>query len=184
MDGKFTLKKAIRHFGTINKHKYEVLKACFMAGLYWRGIVHDLSKYSPIEFIAGVKYYQGGTSSPIDAEKSNLGYSLAWLHHRGRNPHHWEYWIDNLCHGGVPLKIPLKYIPESICDSIGAGKVYLGEKWTCKSTLEFFEKKLHHRKMHEETTALQLAILRDFAERGFVAIRKDNIKRIAEKLAY
>ena len=136
----------IKHFVTITKHKIEVGKMCFKSSLYWQGITHDLSKYSPIEFWSSVKYYQGD-SSPIDAEKKDKGYSLAWLNHRGRNKHHWEYWIDNLSEGGKPLKIPYKYCIEMICDWIGAGKVYLGDKYTREQTLKFFDEKYNTRQI-------------------------------------
>jgi hypothetical protein len=94
-----------------------------MCGLYYQGLVHDLSKYSPIEYFESVKYYTG-SSSPIDECKKANGYSMAWLHHRGRNPHHWEYWMDNFQSGGTPLRIPWKYLLEMFCDFLGAGMAY------------------------------------------------------------
>ena len=66
------------HFKTITTHKTKVMKLCFKLGLYKRGLLHDLSKYSPVEFFAGVKYYQG-YRSPIDREKEVIGYSKGWL---------------------------------------------------------------------------------------------------------
>ena len=83
----------IGHFKTITRHKILVAKGCFKLGLYYQGIMHDMSKYSPTEFLVGVKYYQG-TASPNNAEREEKGYSGAWLHHKGRNKHHLEYWID------------------------------------------------------------------------------------------
>ena len=41
----------------------------------------------------GAKYYQGNRS-PNEIERREKGYSAAWLHHKGRNKHHLEYWID------------------------------------------------------------------------------------------
>ena len=35
-----------KHFMTITKHRFLVLKYCFKAGLYRQGLAHDLSKYS------------------------------------------------------------------------------------------------------------------------------------------
>ena len=43
--------KAWHHFKTITHHKYLVLCGCFQVGLYWQGLTHDLSKYSPTEFL-------------------------------------------------------------------------------------------------------------------------------------
>ena len=75
--------KFFKHLKTINHHKWLVMKHCFKAGLYKQGLLHDMSKYSPTEFWAGVKYYQG-TRSPNDAEREDKGVSYAWLHHKGR----------------------------------------------------------------------------------------------------
>ena len=83
----------IKHFITITKHRHKVLVYCFRCGLYRQGLVHDLSKYSFTEFIPGAKYCTG-SRSPIYFERQDKGYSLAWLHHKGRNKHHPEYWID------------------------------------------------------------------------------------------
>ena len=85
--------KIWKHFKTITYHKYLVMQGCFKVGLYWQGIFHDMSKYSPSEFWVGAKYYQGNRS-PNNAEREAIGYSSSWLHHKGRNKHHYEYWID------------------------------------------------------------------------------------------
>jgi hypothetical protein len=104
------------HFKTITKHKILVTRDCFRIGLYKQGLLHDLSKYSPVEFLAGVKYYQG-YRSPINQEKEEKGYSLGWLHHKGRNKHHFEYWIDygaNPQNGLIGVKMPKRYLCEMI----------------------------------------------------------------------
>lgn len=111
-----------------------------------------MSKFTPIEFINSVRYYTG-THSPIDEEKKDKGYSLGWLHHRGRNPHHWEYWIDNFSKGGEPIEIPKKYMVEMICDWIGAGKAYLGKSWTRETPFEWFINKIKNNEiiLHTKT---------------------------------
>lgn len=91
---RFTLRSFIGHLKTVLIHKYYVGKYCFMCGLYWQGITHDLSKLSWKELIESCRYYTG-KRSPIDLCKEVNGYSEAWLHHRGRNYHHWEMWVDN-----------------------------------------------------------------------------------------
>lgn len=116
-------KNIYRHLKTIIRHKYFVSKECFKMGLYWQGIVHDLSKFSYIEFSESIKYYKG-TSSPIDEAKRIKGYSEAWLHHAGRNKHHWQYWVDFKDGKPFPLEIPDKYIKEIFCDMVGASKSY------------------------------------------------------------
>ena len=99
----------VRHFCTITEHKLLVMWNCFQVGLYRQGLLHDLSKYSPEEFWTGVRYYQG-TRSPNAAEREMMGFSRAWLHHKGRNKHHFEYWIDvskNKEEGLIGNKMPL-----------------------------------------------------------------------------
>lgn len=123
------MSKALKHFKTICKHKYWVGKYCFKVGFYKQGILHDLSKFSPTEFIESVKYYQG-TSSPIDACKKDKGCSNAWLHHKGRNKHHYEYWQDNFDKGGESLLMPFEYAVEMLCDYLGAGRAYMGDKFS------------------------------------------------------
>ncbi len=134
------IKRFFGHLKTITRHKFEVTKLCFKCGLYKQGILHDLSKLSPIEFFSGVKYYQG-FRSPIDAEREDIGYSLGWLHHKGKNKHHYEYWLDkdykNLIN--VCIDMPMNYMLESVCDKIAASKIY-NKNYTNSSPYEFFEK--------------------------------------------
>lgn len=101
-------------------HKYYVAKYCFQIGLYWQGITHDLSKFSFTEFSRAIKYWDDNISS-LANECRILGYSQTFLHHRGRNPHHYEYWIHSLDNGGIPAKMPKKYVLELICDYLAAG---------------------------------------------------------------
>lgn len=136
---KSIIKRFKGHFYTITKHKILVTKLCFKCGMYKQGLLHDLSKYSLIEFFSGVKYYQGNRS-PIDAEKEDKGYSLGWLHHEGRNKHHFEYWIDK-DYNTLTLRcldMPLNYLIESTLDRIAASKVY-NPYYTQKAPLDFFE---------------------------------------------
>ena len=142
--------KAIKHLLTIFKHKYYVLKYCNMCGLYYQGIMHDMSKFSPVEFFDNIKYYVEG-DSPVNESKRIKGYSIAWQHHKGRNPHHYEYWIDNLDKGGEPIKMPFKYALEMICDYLGAGQAYNKEKFTIESEIRWWEEKRDKSKIHPNT---------------------------------
>lgn len=138
------------HLKTICKHKYWVFYYCCKMGIPWQGIKHDLSKFSPVEFFEGVKYYQG-TSSPIDACKKETGYSLAWLHHKGRNRHHYEYWQDNFDTGTTHLQMPEKYQLEMLCDYLGAGRAYMGKDFTFQKEYEWWQnKKKRAKAMHPE----------------------------------
>ena len=118
----------IKHFITITKHRHKVLVYCFRCGLYRQGLVHDLSKYSFTEFIPGAKYCTG-SRSPIYFERQDKGYSLAWLHHKGRNKHHTDYWVDLSAPDKTPI-IPYPYVAEMICDKLAAGIIYKGKEWT------------------------------------------------------
>lgn len=127
------------HFKKVCTHKYWVAKYCFMCGLYWQGITHDLSKFSFTEFWESVKYYQGDRS-PVKAVKEKYGYSPAWLHHRGRNKHHYEYWTDNFDNGVTCILIPYKYAVELICDYLGAARAYMGDKFSYRAEYEWWVK--------------------------------------------
>lgn len=129
MDNKLTFRKILNHLGTIRKHRKWVRKYCFMAGIPWRGIKHDLSKYSPTEFFESARYWTGA-SSPINEAKKDKGYSRAWLHHRGRNTHHWAYWADNFSEGTTIYPMPKDDFIEMVCDFLGAGRAYSGDHFS------------------------------------------------------
>lgn len=175
MNENMILYKFVKHFITISKHKILVGKYCFKLGLYKQGLTHDISKYYPIEFFAGVKYYQG-YRSPIDKEKEELGYSKAWLHHKGRNMHHWEYWYDNKKDGYVPIEMPLEYLCEMICDRVAASKIYLKDNYKDDSAYLYFMNNLNYTKMHENTIAIVkelLGYIKDNGEeKGFQMIKE------------
>ena len=153
------IKNTFLHFGKICKHKYWVFYYCCKAGIPWRGFMHDWSKFSPTEFWESVKYYQGD-SSPIDACKKDKGVSKAWLHHKGRNRHHYEYWQDNFDKGGEPLQMPYKDAVEMLCDYLGAGRAYMGKDFTYKKEYEWWiNKSSKPLAMHEHTRAFIQKVL-------------------------
>ena len=161
-----------KHFCTVCKHKHEVFKECVACGLIWRGLTHDLSKFSPTEFIASAKHFQGNRS-PIEAEKDSTGYSLAWQHHKGHNPHHWEYWIDFGDDGKIIAnEIPLKHVVEMVCDWIGAGKVYSKNKWTQHEPLAYYYKVRAGRHFHPNTEKLLVLLLETIDEYGLERFHK------------
>jgi len=129
----------LKHFKTVCTHKFWVMYYCFKFGLYWQGIVHDLSKFSYTEFSESVKYYTG-TRSPIEACKEDKGYSDAWLHHKGRNKHHYEYWQDNFDNGTTHLEMPFKYVLEMLCDNIAASRTYNGKDFSFLKLYEWWIK--------------------------------------------
>jgi len=166
-----TWEKFMAHLKTITYHKLLVFEGCWKVGLYRQGIMHDLSKYSPTEFMVGARYYQGDRS-PNNAEREELGYSSSWLHHKGRNRHHFEYWVDYNFRGKeeasplVPVKMPGRYVVEMLMDRIAACKTYLGEAYTDDAPLNYFSGGRARKFMHPETAALLEQLLRMLAERG------------------
>ena len=169
------------HLKTVNTHRRLVRRYCFKLGLYRQGLLHDLSKYSPTEFLRGIKFYQG-YRSPNDAERIQNGVSLSWLHHKGRNRHHFEYWIDYCLRedGSVYIggcKMPKKYVAEMFCDRIAACRVYQGEKYTDASAYDYYLRSRGHAPIHDETSALLgrwLLMLKEQGENAaFAAIRAE-----------
>lgn len=155
------IKNAYLHFRTITRHKRLVMEGCFQLGLYKQGLLHDLSKYSPSEFLVGCKYFRG-YMSPNNAERKERGYSSAWLHHKGRNKHHLEYWIDYAADetqddgrkGMVGMKMPIPLVCEMFVDRVSASKNYQNEKYTDESPLIYYDKSKDHYLIHKDTAAL------------------------------
>ena len=143
--------KPWKHFKTITYHKWLVLGGCFKVGLYWQGLTHDLSKYSATEFWTGARYYQG-TRSPNAAEREEKGYSEAWMHHKGRNKHHYEYWTDMspVTRNYESMPMPRKYLVEMIMDRRAACMTYQGKNYKDSSAYEYFDKSREKSLMHPE----------------------------------
>lgn len=172
-----------RHLHTINTHRRYVRKHCFKVGLYWQGLIHDLSKYSPSEFWVGVKYYQG-TRSPNVAERCTIGYSTAWMHHKGRNKHHHEYWTDYDAETGNPIEfmeMPKRYFVESIMDRIAACKVYRGKSYTDSSALDYLLSRDSESHMNKKNLAEMIRLLTYLSEKGekefFRYLKYDYLKK-------
>ena len=171
--------KAWQHFKTITHHRHLVRKGCFRVGLYWQGLTHDLSKYSPTEFWNGAKYYQGDRS-PNAAEREDKGISEAWIHHKGRNRHHYEYWTDmsRVTRNYEPVPMPRKYFVEMIMDRRAACMTYQGKAYTDGSALAYFERSRERELMHEQTKrelAYVLTMLRDRGEKETFRYLKEHV---------
>lgn len=160
---KLTFQKISGHWGTIRAHRKWVRKYCTLAGIRWRGIKHDLSKYSPTEFIESARYWTG-SSSPINECKKDNGWSRAWLHHKGRNSHHYEYWMDNFDKGGEPILMPQDDFTEQVCDFLGAARVYNGDNFTFANEYLWWLAKRDKCKMHPANKAMLTRIFNFFKE--------------------
>lgn len=167
--------KSWKHLCTILHHKNLVRAGCFKIGLYKQGLLHDMSKYTPTEFLVGCKYYQG-TMSPNNAEREDKGYSAAWLHHKGRNKHHMEYWIDygvgdgrdgQKTHRGIcGMKMPIKYVAEMYVDRVSASKNYQRDKFKLDSPLQYYLKGRKYYILNEDTKAMLELLLVMLAVKG------------------
>lgn len=170
----------IGHFRTITRHRHLVMRYCFRLGLYRQGLCHDLSKYSPAEFFLGCKYYQGD-HSPNDAERREKGYSAAWLHHKGRNKHHPEYWTDfskipgeRIC----AIEMPKNYVAEMFCDRVAACRIYRGSAYQRSDAYDYFVRSRNNILLHPATAELlesMLLVLRDEGEDAAFRYIKEDV---------
>ena len=174
------IKKIFLHFNLVNKHRFKVFKLCCKAGIPFRGLMHDLSKYSPTEFFESVKYYQG-TYSPIVVCKKENGYSKAWLHHKGRNKHHHEYWYDYSAPSKAAL-MPYKYTVEMICDTLAAGMIYQGKNWTKDYQLKYYLKDRKTKHINPKIDAILLETYELISKKGIdKVINSKTLKNIYYK---
>ena len=171
--------KIWQHFKTITYHRLLVCLGCFRVGLYWQGLTHDLSKYSPTEFMVGARLYQGNRS-PNAAEREEKGYSEAWMHHKGRNRHHYEYWTDmhpvTKRYESVPM--PRKYLVEMVMDRRAACMVYQGKNYHPGSELEYLQRSKERLLMNEKTLqelTYILTMLKDEGEEKTFAYLRNRV---------
>jgi hypothetical protein len=173
------MNRAWNHFKTITHHKLLVFQGCCRVGLFWQGLTHDLSKYSPAEFSVGIRYWTG-KRSPNAGERGEKGYSTAWMHHKGRNRHHWEYWTDLSPETGryESCPMPRKYLVEMVMDRRAASMIYKGKNYTDASAYEYFihsdERNWMHPRTRQELEFL-LTMLKDQGEKVTFSYLKDHV---------
>ncbi|MBR3740846.1 MAG: catalase [Clostridia bacterium] len=168
------IKNICLHLKKIMMHRRLVRHYCFRIGLYKQGVLHDLSKFSPIEFFESARFYRG-TSSPIDACKEKNGVSLAWLHHRGRNKHHWEYWVDDLQKGMRPICMPYRYAAEMLCDYLGAGRAYMGKDFSYQKEYEWWRVKRDKIVVHPAILSFIQQCMYNISTYGEAWLTKKNV---------
>lgn len=146
------IKNFFGHLYTITHHRHLVIRHAFRCGIGFQALGHDLSKYGPTEFFPGVKYYTG-SKSPTLYERIEEGMSKAWMHHKGRNKHHYEYWTDyDLTDEAYkPVLMPIKYLKEMFCDRVAASKTYMKKEYTDAHPYNYFVSKRTVERMNEET---------------------------------
>ncbi len=165
------------HLKTVAKHRWYVMRNCFKAGLYWQGLTHDLSKFAPTEFLMGIRHYQGNRS-PNEEERELKGYSTAWMHHKGRNKHHFEYWVDinpqtkKYC----PVQMPYRYLAEMFCDRVAASMVYKGKDYDNTAPLKYYLRGRARDMMHpvsaDQLEELLTILSQEGAEVAFKRLRE------------
>ncbi len=172
MEYKITLRKILGHLHVVSKHRFKVFCLCCKVGIPWRGLVHDLSKYSPTEFWESVRYFEQGKYSPIRTCKEVNGYSYAWIHHKNSNKHHYEYWYDYSAKIKSPV-IPLDYFLEMICDSFAAGMTYQGKDWNQHYQLKYWQKGKDKSRIHPQ--------MRDLLERLYIEVDEKGLDKVLKR---
>lgn len=163
--------KLVKHFMTVHEHRKLVRQGCFRIGLYWQGLTHDLSKFSPSEFFVGARYYQG-YRSPNNAEREKKGYSEAWMHHKGRNKHHYEYWTDYVAKTGGEshivknMRMPARYLAEMYVDRVSACMIYNKGHYKCDMPLKYYQKADYTNLIEDHTRAQLENLLKMLASNG------------------
>ena len=160
------------YFKTILRHKKYVFIECAKCGIFWQGVKHDLSKFSKEEFEASAMFYANGKYGE-KTDEIKRAYSQAWLHHKGVNPHHWEWWIDFGKRGEIVVnKIPYKYVVEMVCDWVGAGRVYEKEEWKQDAPLNYYNKVRDGRYFDPDTEVLIMRFLTCIKDKGLDEFHK------------
>lgn len=174
------LKNAVKHTVLVMKHKWYVFIFCCKIGMPFRGFMHDWSKFSPTEFFESIKYYNG-KKTPISICRENNGFSKAWLHHKGRNKHHSEYWLDLRAPIQTPI-IPYKYVAEMICDKLSASKVYNGKEWTNRSELDYWNIEKTKDRVNKHVEEMLTETFEQVAKNGInKTLTRKNIKALYKK---
>ena len=144
--------KYLHYLKYVLVHKWWVMVECFKVGLFWRGIVHDMSKFLPSEFIPYARFFHGkkvrsktGYYKPTDT--GDLAFDMAWFRHQKRNDHHWQWWVLPEDERGVKL-LPMSEEArlEMLCDWRGAGRAQ-----GTPDTLAWYRANGHKLQLHEET---------------------------------
>lgn len=176
------MKKLIKHLNVVIRHKFWVFYNCFKVGLFFRGLVHDLSKFEPLEFNRSVKYVCGNKSQTVKEREYNEGYSLITVTHTHKNKHHWQYWVDYDKDFIIIKKMPFKYALEFVLDMMAASKTYNKKNYSIERVIDFFETRKSHYLLHPMTKKFVSSILLKYKEEGFKGIRKKMSKKIYDEL--
>jgi len=147
----------LAYAGGLIKHKLWVALGCRMTGASaWSALVHDWTKFLPSEWVPYVAHFRNDDGSKKRGAEESEGFQLAWLHHRRRNKHHWQYWVSVEDNGSIfPMDMPEKYVREMVADWVGAGMSYAGNP----DPREWYHANEYRMMMSKKTRALVKRIL-------------------------
>lgn len=168
--------KIFKHLWVVIKHKHNVLKYATKLGIFWTGLVHDLSKFTPTEFLRSAKYFDGRKSPTIVERKDNANFSYICVAHTGRNKHHWQYWVDYTRDDIVVNPIPFRHALEYVADILSASKVYNPKDFTLMVAHDYFKEHSKTYLMHPATKEFILWCIKESYDFGFKAVKKKITK--------
>ena len=179
-----TLKKMWGHFCVIHKHRFKVFCLCCRVGIPLQGLLHDLSKFHPVEFFETARYFHEGKYSPIRTCKEVKGYSMAWIHHKNHNKHHYEYWYDYNAKIESPI-MPFRYFLEMVCDSFAAGMTYQGKDWTKEYQISYWHKVRDKIKIHPAMDKMLERVYQEVCDKGLnTVLRRQSLRKIYDEYAH
>jgi len=122
--------KFLRYLRYLIRHKWFVFLECVRVGLWWRGLIHDWSKFLPSEFLPYANHFGNGIQAGRDktgyykpTDTGDPAFDFAWFLHQKRNCHHWQWWVFPEDESGVKvLPMSEKSRLEMLCDWRGAGR--------------------------------------------------------------
>ena len=166
MQGKIV--RLFKHLQVITRHKYYVAKYCFKFHLYYRGIFHDMSKYSSAELFPSAHYFTGSMSPQVRERQDYDGYSYMSVHHCCRNSHHYQYHVDFTESKILVIAMPYKDVIEMVCDSLAASIVYAGkENYNRTIPYAYFKEHMNGYAMHPATKAFLLYVFKEYELNDF-----------------
>jgi hypothetical protein len=123
----------VRHVWKTLRHKWYVGRAGVRLGVsWWRLLIHDWSKFTPLEATGYAGHFEGGP--PEWAAR----WPQAWQHHLTSNDHHPEYWAHCLGWTG-PAPMPTAAVREMVADWCGARRAYDGGYPTDRTTWDWYQ---------------------------------------------
>lgn len=168
--------KWLGHLRIITKHRHQVIRNGFHCGIFFHCLKHDLSKYSPTEFLISAKNYNGHHSPVYEERKTNDGFSYICQHHTKRNKHHWEYWTDFFMGRIVCHTMSWVYATEYVCDMLSASKTYDPEHFKPETTLDYFNARCDRYFMTTATKEYVRWCLERYRDLGFMGLKKKDTK--------